>query len=115
MWDALKVGIAGPPIKVETSPGRPAWLLIYHGVSRRSRYRLGAALLDAGGTAVLARTADPIFEPETDYEKGGEVGNVVFACGHIVRGDTLYLYYGGGDRVLGVATGSISHIISALQ
>jgi predicted GH43/DUF377 family glycosyl hydrolase len=32
-----------------------------------------------------------------------------------VRGDTLYLYYGGGDRVLGVATGSISHILSALS
>ncbi len=115
MWDALKVGIAGPPIKVSLSPGHHAWLLIYHGVSHRSRYRLGAALLDAAGIVVLARTADPIFEPETDYEKGGEVGNVVFACGQIVRGDTLYLYYGGGDKVLGVASGSISRILSALS
>ena len=28
MWDSVKIGIAGPPIK--TSKG---WLLIYHGVS----------------------------------------------------------------------------------
>ncbi|MDO8624166.1 MAG: hypothetical protein Q7R54_02310 [bacterium] len=110
MWDALKVGIAGPPIKVENG-----WLLIYHGVSRRSRYRLGAALLDPYGTIVLARTADPIFEPVEEYEKNGEVGQVVFSCGQIVRGDTLYLYYGGGDRVLGVATGSVSHILSTLS
>jgi predicted GH43/DUF377 family glycosyl hydrolase len=110
MWDALKVGIAGPPIKVKNG-----WLLIYHGVSHRSHYRLGAALLDPAGTTILARTADPIFEPVDAYEKGGEVGNVVFSCGQIVRGDTLYVYYGGGDKVLGVATGSVSHILSALS
>jgi predicted GH43/DUF377 family glycosyl hydrolase len=109
MWDALKVGIAGPPIKV-----KDGWLLIYHGVSRRSRYRLGAALLDQNGTAVISRAADPIFEALEPYETQGEVGNVVFSCGQIVRGDTIYLYYGGGDRVLGVATGSVSHILSAL-
>ena len=110
MWDAAKVGIAGPAIKV-----KGGWLLIYHGVSHRSHYRLGAALLDPAGTIVLARTADPIFEPTEEYEKNGEIGNVVFSCGQVVRGDTLLLYYGGGDRVLGVATGSISHILSALS
>jgi beta-1,2-mannobiose phosphorylase / 1,2-beta-oligomannan phosphorylase len=115
MWDALKVGIAGPPIKVTDASGHEGWLLIYHGVSRRSRYRLGAALLDPGGTIVLARTADPIFEAVEEYETVGEVGNVVFACGQIVRGDTLYVYYGGGDRVLGVATGSLSNILEALS
>jgi predicted GH43/DUF377 family glycosyl hydrolase len=110
MWDALKVGIAGPPIKVENG-----WLLIYHGVSHRSRYRLGAALLDPGGTIVVGRTADPIFEAVETWEKEGDVANVVFSCGQVVRGDTLYIYYGGGDKVLGVATGSLSHILAALS
>ncbi|MDP2651727.1 MAG: hypothetical protein Q8O94_01165, partial [bacterium] len=109
MWDGVKVGSAAPPIKVGEN-----WLMIYHGVSRHATYRLGAALLDSSGTSLLARTADPIFEPLEKYEKEGIIPNVVFACGAVVRGDTLFLYYGGGDKVLGVATASLKHIIDAL-
>ncbi len=109
MWDSEKVGIAGPPIKVEGG-----WFMIYHGVSRHGTYRLGAALLSPSGLEVLSRTADPIFEPVEKYEKEGEVPNVVFACGQVVRGDTLYLYYGGADKVIGVATASLSRIVQAL-
>ncbi len=109
MWDSEKVGIAGPPIKV---PG--GWLMIYHGVSRHATYRLGAALLDPSGLTVLARTADAIFEPVEPYEMAGEVSHVVFSCGQVVRGDTLYLYYGAADKVIGVATASLEHILSAL-
>lgn len=110
MWDAAKVGTAAPPLKV---PG--GWLMLYHGVSRRGRYRVGAALLDEAGTTVLSRTADPIFEPQESYETEGEVKNVVFPCGAIIRDDTLYMYYGGGDTVIGVATTSVSRILAALQ
>lgn len=109
MWDSAKVGIAGTPIKV-----KEGWLFIYHGVSDSGTYRLGAALLDPSGLAVLARTADPFFEPVAPYEKEGIVPKVVFSCGAIVRGDTLFLYYGGGDKVLGVATASVRHLLSAL-
>lgn len=110
MWDGAKIGIAGPPIKI---PG--GWLLIYHGVSSRAHYRLGAALLDESGLVVKARTADEVFQAVEGYEREGIVPNVVFSCGAVVRDDTVYLYYGGADRVLGVATASLSHIISALS
>ncbi len=110
MWDGTKVGSAAPPIKVGDK-----WLMIYHGVSRHATYRLGAALLDASGTAVLARTADPVFEPLETYEKEGEVANVVFSCGAVVRGDTVYLYYGAADKVIGVATASLAHMLDALS
>jgi predicted GH43/DUF377 family glycosyl hydrolase len=109
MWDSEKVGSAAPPIQIGEN-----WLMIYHGVSRHAIYRLGAALLGPDGTTVLARTADPVFEPLEKYEKEGEIPNVVFSCGAIVRGDNLLLYYGGADRVIGVATASLSHIIDAL-
>lgn len=109
MWDGAKVGSAAPPIKVGDN-----WLMIYHGVSRHGKYRLGAALLDPSGTIVLARTADPIFEPLEKYEQEGEVANVVFSCGTVVRGDTLFLYYGAADKVIGVATASLAHIVDAL-
>ncbi len=110
MWDGEKVGSAAPPIKVGDN-----WLMIYHGVSRHKTYRLGAALYDSSGTSLLARTADPIFEPTELYEKEGEVPNVVFSCGAVVRGDTLFLYYGAADKVVGVATASLSHILDALS
>lgn len=109
MWDGAKIGIAGPPIKVGNK-----WLMIYHGVSKRKTYRLGAALLDCDGLTVLARTADPIFEPIEKYEQAGTVARVVFSCGAVVRDDTLFLYYGAADRVLGVATASLKHIVEAL-
>lgn len=110
MWDSAKVGSAAPPIKVGDT-----WLMIYHGVSRHGTYRLGAALLDASGTSVLARTSDPVFEPVESYEKKGEVGNVVFSCGAVVRGDTIFLYYGAADKVIGVATASLAHMLDALS
>jgi predicted GH43/DUF377 family glycosyl hydrolase len=110
MWDGEKVGSAAPPIKVGNN-----WLMIYHGVSHHATYRLGAALLGPDGTTVLARTADAIFEPLEKYEKEGEIPNVVFSCGATVRGDVLFLYYGGADKVIGVATASLAHILEALS
>ncbi len=110
MWDGVKVGSAAPPVKVGDN-----WLMIYHGVSRHATYRLGAALLDPSGIEVLARSADPLFEPLEPYEKEGEVANVVFSCGTVVRGDELLLYYGGADKVTGVATASLHHILAALS
>lgn len=114
MWDGAKIGIAGPPFKVTLPDGDTGWLMIYHGVSHDARYQLGAALLDGSGLMVLARTADPIFRPVEAYEKQGEINNVVFSCGQVVRGDTVYLYYGGADKVVGVATASLSRILQAL-
>ncbi len=81
MWDSTKIGIAGPPIK--TPKG---WLLIYHGVSKTSTYRLGAVLLDLKNpSVVLSRSVDTIFEPLEEYERVGIVRNAVFSCGTILR------------------------------
>jgi len=111
MWDGVKVGVAAPPVLT-----KKGWLMIYHGVSRTSSYRLGAALLDAKDpTIVLARLTDAIFEPVEQYELTGEVPHVVFSCGMVVRKDTLFLYYGAADRVVGVAKFSLKKLLSALS
>lgn len=109
MWDYSKIGIAAPPVRVPE--GR---LLIYHGVSRHATYRLGAALLDESGMSVLARTADPVFEPVEQYEKEGQTRNVVFSCGAVTRGDDVFLYYGAADKVVGVAIASLAQLRAAL-
>lgn len=111
-WDSAKVGITAPPIKTKYG-----WLLLYHGVSKsHSTYRVGALLLDLKDPAiVLARTSDPIFAPEEDYEKFGVVNGVVFPCGMVVRGKELFIYYGGGDKVTGVATIKLATILDSLR
>ena len=110
MWDSVKIGIAGPPIK--TSKG---WLLIYHGVSKTTTYRLGAVLLDLKNPSiVLSRSVDTIFEPLEEYERVGQVKNAVFSCGSVLRGDTLFIYYGGADTVVGVAKTSLKKLLNIL-
>ena len=111
MWDSSKVGIASPPIKT-----RKGWLLLYHGVSRsHNTYRVGAVLLDLKDPAiVLARTADPLFQPETHYEKVGIVNNVVFPCGITKNKGTLFIYYGGADTVTGVASMELDVLLKGL-
>jgi len=110
-WDSSKVGITAPPVKTKYG-----WLLLYHGVSKsHNTYRIGCVLLDLKDpTIVLARSTDPIFEPKEDYEKNGIVNNVVFPCGMIIKNKLLYIYYGGGDRVVGVATMELDVILKAL-
>jgi predicted GH43/DUF377 family glycosyl hydrolase len=110
MWDSKKIGITGPPIKT-----KKGWLLIYHGVSKTNTYRLGAALLDLKNpSVVISRSVDTILEPLEQYEKEGLVRNAVFSCGAVLRGDTLFIYYGGADTVLGVARVSLKKLLNIL-
>ena len=110
-WDSAKVGIASPPIETEHG-----WLLLYHGVSKsHNTYRVGAVLLDKDDPAiVLARGQEPIFSPQEQYEKSGIIPNVVFPCGVTEDDGVLYLYYGGADKVTGVATMKKKVILDAL-
>jgi predicted GH43/DUF377 family glycosyl hydrolase len=111
--DTEKLGISGPPI--ETKEG---WLLIYHCVSRRTQpmtYYVAAALLDLKDPSkIIARRKAPLIEPETHYELYGQVNNVVFPCGAVVIGDTLFVYYGGADSVIAVATIKFTQLLDSL-
>jgi predicted GH43/DUF377 family glycosyl hydrolase len=111
--DTEKVGISGPPI--ETKYG---WLLLYHCVSRKTQpmtYYVATALLDLKDPSkVIARRKVPILEPETPYELFGQVNNVVFPCGAVIIGEDLFVYYGGADSVIGVATMKISELMNSL-
>jgi len=92
------------------------WLMLYHGVSWSSTYRVGAVLLDLKDpTTIHARTAIPLFEPEEEYERKGLMPNVVFPCGLVVRGNTAYIYYGASDSVIGVATVKLTTLLKMLE
>ncbi len=110
-WDNRKFGIAAPPI--ETPQG---WLMLYHRVAVPGDvYKVEAALLDLNDpTRVIAKTDATLLEPEMDYEKIGQVSNVVFPCGAVLLNEEVYLYYGGGDRVIGVAKMGLKDILKRL-
>lgn len=115
-WDARKIGLCSPPI--ETAKG---WLMLYHGVRQTasgSIYRLGLALFDIDKPdKCLQRGESWIFGPEADYERTGDVRDVVFPCGQIIRADrdTIHLYYGAADSCMAMATGSIRNLLSWLD
>lgn len=99
-WEQLKIGVGPAPIKT-----KKGWLVIYHGVSTQKVYSTGAFLLELKDPyTVLGRTRQPILKPEKDYEKRGDVDNVVFPGGACVIGKKLYVYYGGADKVCCLAT-----------
>ncbi len=110
-WDSEKVGIAGPPIKVENE-----WLLIYHALSSHDgQYRLGAAMFDLQNGVVTSRLDYPILEPKAEYENKGLRPGTVFSCGCVLKEDDLYVYYGGADEVVCVAKVEFKCLVDALE
>jgi len=111
MWDSERIGCGAAPIKTDQG-----WLEIYHGCDAQNRYCLGAMLLDLDDPfRVLARSSDPIMEPQEEYEQNGFFGQVVFTNGHIMNGDELTVFYGAADRVICAAEVSISDILKSLE
>ncbi len=112
-WDDLKIGAGAPPIKTEYG-----WLLLYHGVQRSARniYRLGFILLDLDDpTKVIKRSEEPILEPEMPWEKFGGVPNVVFSDAMLEFNGEYYIYYGGADTVIALATISKNDVIKWIK
>ena len=110
-WDNRKIGMAMAPF--ETPKG---WLLLYHGVLEvDNSYRVSAMLLDLENPEkVISRLPEPILEPRMPYEREGQTPNVVFPCGAVVIGKKLFVYYGGGDSVIGVATINFNTLLKRL-
>ena len=106
-WERRKIGGGAVPIRTEAG-----WLVIYHGVDDDLGYRLGVALLDLEDpTRVIARQPEPILEPAADWELTGDVNNVVFTCGAVLRDHELWVYYGAADTVIGLAKGRIDDFL----
>jgi len=107
-WDSAKIGIAGPPMETERG-----WLLIYHGVSQEDKnYRLGYMVLDLEDPfKIIFRSEYPILEPVKTWEKEGIVNNVVFSCGSVIKDGKVFVYYGGADKAMGVATIALEELL----
>ncbi len=110
-WDSLLRGSGPPPIKTEKG-----WLLLYHALEghEMGRYKLGAMILNKDNpTEILYRSKHPILAPDMHYENNGKPG-VVYASGALIRGDELYIYYGGADKVVCVAKTPLNKFLDYL-
>lgn len=82
--------------------------LIYNGADDNNVYRTGWVVFDKKDpTKVVARAEHPIFEPMHDWEKVGQVPNVVFVEGMVPDGNRWLFYYGGADKYVGVASAAV--------
>jgi predicted GH43/DUF377 family glycosyl hydrolase len=112
-WDSLKVGAGPPPIKT-----KDGWLLIYYAVGLQDRrsYKMGAMLLNLNDPAqVLYRSNRPILEPIGRYESEGRRAGAIYPCGAVVIKDQLYVYYGGADSVVCVASQNLDRFLARLK
>ncbi|HPN55128.1 MAG TPA: pesticidal protein Cry7Aa [Candidatus Moranbacteria bacterium] len=108
--------IGGGAVPIETEEG---WLLIYHAVedSKYGKiYHASAALLDRDDpTKEIGRLRMPLFSPKEKWEKLGDVNNVVFPTGCVIRDDQLFVYYGAGDKVIAAKSMSLENLLSELK
>jgi predicted GH43/DUF377 family glycosyl hydrolase len=111
-WDSYRVGGSTTPI--ETDEG---WLEIYHGIKMTGGgpiYRAGVVVLDPEDpSVVLGRSPIPVLAPRTDYERIGDINNVVYPSAAIPEQDgSLKVYYGAADTCFCVATSTLDELVS---
>ena len=112
-WEEAKIGGGTPPIRVDQG-----WLVVYHGVAGKrargfdaqpeARYSAGVMILDAADvTRVVARSVEPLLQPEVAEELTGTVPNVVFPTAIEPLDESASsgydVYYGMADARIGVA------------
>lgn len=108
-WE-VKIGGSAPPIKTPYG-----WFMLYHAVGPDEQYRVGAMLLDLHDPArVTHRLPEPILVPEENYECKGIYPGICFPCGNIIMDGTLFVYYGGADQYVGVATCRFDDLLQEL-
>ncbi len=98
-----------PPILTERGI-----VFIYNGADDQLVYRTAVAIFDRRDPRkLLFRSDQPIFTPEKQWEKVGQVPNVVFVEGMVLvkgkdegmvrHGGRYLFYYGAADKYIGVA------------
>ena len=108
-----KTGAGPPPIKTDKG-----WLLIYHHVKKNKGgivYTARAALLDLQNPSkIISKTPYDILSPQKKYESKGDVDNVVFPTGAVVKNGILFVYYGAADKTCCAATIKLGRILDEL-
>lgn len=112
-WDSRKIGVGAPPLLT-----KDGWLLIYQSVDDKdaSHYKVGAMMLKKDEPQIeLYRGKYPIIEPDAWYDNNGFKAGVVYPCGAVIIEDRLFVYYGGADSHVCVATAKLDEFLDRLS
>ena len=111
-WEQDKVGSSSNPVKT-----KDGWLMLYHGVRSfgiGAIYKIGVVLMDLEKPWIIkGKSKEPIISPDLDYERIGDVNNVVFSNGWILEenGD-IKIYYSGADSNICLAETNVDYLLS---
>ncbi len=109
-----QIELGAQPLK--TSKG---WLVIYSHIqnyfSGTRVFGIEALLLDLKyPKRIIGRTKGPFMVPETYYEHIGNVPQVVFPSGALIRKGNVELYYGAADTHTAMATIPLDTLLASL-
>jgi 4-O-beta-D-mannosyl-D-glucose phosphorylase len=99
------------PAPLRTDQG---WLHLAHGVRNTAaglRYVLYLFMTDLAEPQRVTYRPGGYFLAPWNEERVGDVSNVVFANGWVLRGDKIFIYYASSDTRIHVATSSIERLI----
>lgn len=101
-----RVAEPGPPPMVVRG-GTGGIDLYYNGADDKLVYRTGVAVFSLNDPRkLIKRSEKTFFAPEMEWEKVGQVPNVVFVEGMIAPANLgLFLYYGAADKYVGILQG----------
>ena len=109
-WEFVQIGNCGSPIEIDEG-----WLVLTHGVGAMRKYSIGAILLDKDDPSkILARSVEPILAA-FDRDREGYVPNVVYTCGAMRTGKTLFVPYGLADSSVAFAFIPITDMLAAMS
>ena len=93
-----------PPIITEAGI-----LLIYNAADENLVYTTAWALFDKNDPSkLLMRASEPFLRPEKEWQRVGQVPNVVFTEGMVKEKGQWWIYYGGADKYIGASRIRIS-------
>ncbi|MBN1914031.1 MAG: pesticidal protein Cry7Aa [Candidatus Omnitrophica bacterium] len=113
-YESRNIGGGSPPI--ETKDG---WIFIYHAVedAKEGRiYHASCALLDLEDPQkVIGRLKEPLFSPSKEWEKIGDVNNVVFPTASLIKEGRLHIYYGAADKIIAAKSLDLEELLRELK
>jgi predicted GH43/DUF377 family glycosyl hydrolase len=109
-WELVRIGNCGAPIEIDEG-----WLLLTHGVGAMRKYAIGAVLLDRQDPRkVLGRMPEPLLAP-SQTEREGYVPNVLYTCGALRHGQSLFLPYGVADSSVSFAMIDLPSLVAQMR
>ena len=99
------------PAPLKTAQG---WLHLAHGVRNTAaglRYVLYVFMTDLHEPQRVIHRPGGYFLAPWNEERVGDVSNVTFANGWVLRGESVYIYYASSDTRIHVATTSIDRLL----